>query len=132
MRIAIPCEDARGMDSNVSMHFGRARYFVIADVVNGRVVDVRVVELPFADHVPGQIPRFLHSLGVDTVLAYGVGMKARMFFEQLGIQVITGAYGKVRDVLEAFLKGTLVLDLEWEKREGFHRHEHGHCDHHLW
>ena len=130
MRIAIPCEDARGLDSNVSMHFGRARYFVIADVVNGRVVDVKVVELPFADHVPGQIPRFLHSLGVDTVLAYGVGMRARMFFEQLGIRVITGAYGRVRDVLEAFLRGTLVLDLEWEKREEFHRHKH--CDHHLW
>ena len=127
MRIAIPCEDARGLDSYVSMHFGRARYFVIADVVNGRVVDIKVVELPFAEHVPGQIPRFLHSLGVDTVLAYGVGMRARMFFDQLGIRVITGAYGRVRDVLEDFLRGTLVLDLDWEKREEFHRHEH--CDH---
>ncbi len=129
MRIAIPCEDARGLDSNVAMHFGKARYFLIADVVDGRVVNVEVVELPFVDHVPGQIPKFLYSLGVDVVLAYGVGMRARMFFEQLGIRVITGAYGRVRDVLEGFLRGTLVLDTEWEKREGFHRH--GHCDH-LW
>ena len=127
MRIAIPCEDGRGLDSYVSMHFGRARYFVIADVINGKIVDVKVVELPFVDHVPDQIPQFLHSLGVDTVLAYGVGMRARMFFEQLGIRVITGAYGRVREVLEGFLRGTLVLDLDWEKKEEFRIHRH--CDH---
>ncbi len=127
MRIAIPCEDERGLDSYVSMHFGRARYFVIADVVNGRVVDIKVVQLPFADHVPGQIPRFLQSLGVDTVLAYGVGMRARMFFEELGIRVITGAYGRVRDVLEDFLRGTLVIDEDWESKV----HGHGGRCHHF-
>ena len=130
MRIAVPCEDARGLDSNVSMHFGRAKFFVIADVANGRIVNVEVVQLPFDEHVPGQIPRFLQSLGVDTILAYGVGMRARMFFESMGIRVITGAYGRVRDVLESFLRGTLVLDVDWEKKEGFGKH-HGHCDHHM-
>jgi len=125
MRIAIPC-DGDSLDSSVSMHFGRAPYFLIADIRDGQVVRVEFVRNPFEAHMPGQIPRFLHSLGVDVVISYGMGVKARMFFESLGIEVVTGAYGRVGDVLRNYLAGTLELDLDWEKREEFHRHGHGH------
>ncbi len=121
MRVAIPCDGA-SLESSVSMHFGRAPYYLIADISNEKIVRIEFIRNPFEDHMPGQIPRFLHSLGVNTVIAYGVGMKARFFFESLGIRVITGAFGKVKDVLEGFLKNTLVLDLDWEKREEFRRH----------
>ena len=123
MRIAIPCENA-SLDADVSMHFGRAPFFAIIDVRDGEIVNVEFVRNPFEEHMPGQIPRFLHSLGVNVIIAYGMGVKARMFFESFGISVITGAYGRVRDVVRGFLTGTLELDLEWEKREGFHRHHH--------
>jgi len=123
MRIAIPCENA-SLDANVSMHFGRAPFFAIIDVRDGEVVNVEFVRNPFEEHMPGQIPRFLHSLGVNVIIAYGMGVKARMFFESFGIDVVTGAYGRVRDVVRGYLTGTLELDLEWEKREGFHRHRH--------
>ena len=122
MRIAIPCEDERGLNSNVSMHFGRSRYFVIVDVVDNKITNVEVVQTPFEDHVPGQIPRFLYSLGVDTVICYGMGVRARMFLESMGIKVITGAYGRVKDILEGFLQGTLIIDQEWDKKEEFKRH----------
>ncbi|MBO8182904.1 MAG: NifB/NifX family molybdenum-iron cluster-binding protein [Archaeoglobus sp.] len=122
MKVAIPCMDDRGLDSFVSQHFGRARYFYIAEIEDGEIRG-EVVELPFEDHMPGDIPRFLQSLGVDTVLAYGLGMRAQTFFNQMGIRVITGAYGSVREVLEGFLKGSLVLDERWEEREDFRKHE---------
>ncbi len=122
MKIAIPCIDDRGLDSWVSQHFGRARYFYIAKIENGDITG-EVVELPFEDHLPGDIPRFLQSLGVDTVLAYGLGMRAQTFFSQMGIRVVTGASGSVREVLEGFIKGSLVVDERWEEREEFHRHE---------
>jgi len=124
MRVAIPCSDERGLDSFVSTHFGRARYFVIADIGDG-IEAVRVVELPFEDHMPGDIPRFLQSLGVDVVITYGLGMRAMSFFESMGIQVISGAMGRVRDVLEGFLRNTLVLDTDWRSKEEFGEH---HCD----
>ncbi len=125
MRIAVPCEGP-SLDSEVSMHFGRTPYFAVVDVENGRIANVEFVRNPFEEHMPGQIPNFLHSLGVDTIISYGMGVKARMYFERLGIRVVTGAYGRVRDVIEGYLTGTLKLDLEWEKREGFHRHSEEH------
>jgi len=121
MKIAIPCMDDRGLDSFVSQHFGRARYFYIAEIENGEIKG-EVVELPFENHLPGDIPRFLQSLGVDIVLVYGLGMRAQTFFNQMGIRVITGASGNVRDVLEGFVKGSLVVDERWEEREEFQRH----------
>ena len=122
VKVAIPCMDSRGLDSLVSEHFGRARYFYVAEVKDEEIRG-EVVELPFEDHMPGDIPNFLHSLGVDTVLAYGLGMRAQSFFNQLGIRVVTGAYGTVRDVLEGFIKGNLVIDERWEEREEFRKHE---------
>jgi predicted Fe-Mo cluster-binding NifX family protein len=71
--------------------------------------------------VPGEIPNFLHSLKVDTVLAYGLGKRAQTFLRQMGIRVITGAYGSVKEVLDGFLKGNLPLDEGWEKRKDFCR-----------
>ncbi|RLI75589.1 dinitrogenase iron-molybdenum cofactor [Archaeoglobales archaeon] len=124
MRVAIPCIDDRGLDSYVSQHFGRARYFVIADVDNG-VKDVKVVRLPFEDHMPGDIPRFLQSLGVEVVITYGLGMRAMGFFESMGIRVVSGAMGKVGDVLDGFIKNSLVLDKDWRSKEEFSGH---HCD----
>ncbi|RLI75007.1 dinitrogenase iron-molybdenum cofactor [Archaeoglobales archaeon] len=124
VRVAIPCSDESGLNSTVSQHFGRARYFLIAEI--GDEISTKVVELPFVNHMPGDIPRFLQSLGVDTVIVYGLGMKARSFFENMGITVISGAMGRVGEVLERFIRGNLVLDLEWERKEEFRRH--GHCD----
>ena len=121
MRVAIPCSDDRGLDSYVSQHFGRARYFLIADIGN-EVKSVRVVELPFEDHMPGDIPRFLQSLGVDAVIVYGLGMRAMGFFESMGIRVVSGAMGRVGDVLDAFIKNSLVLDKDWRSREEFKHH----------
>jgi|Deesub1362A_J573_1020465.scaffolds.fasta_scaffold00049_133 predicted Fe-Mo cluster-binding NifX family protein len=122
MKIAIPCKDNTGFDSQILSHFGRARYFFIAEV-NEDEVKGEVVELPFQEHRPGDIPRFLNSLGVDTIIAYGLGMRAQSFFAEMGIRVISGASGKVRDVIDSFTKGNLEVDRDWDKREGFHRHE---------
>ncbi len=123
MRVAIPCSDDRGLDSHVSQHFGRARYFLIADIDDG-IRNVRVVELPFENHMPGDIPRFLQSLGVDVVITYGLGMKAMGFFESMGIKVISGAMGRVGDVLEGFIKNSLILDTDWRSKEEFRGHHH--------
>ncbi len=53
MRIAIPAEDNRGLESNVSRHFGRAKYFVFVDVEEGKTENAEVVEVPFDEHRPG-------------------------------------------------------------------------------
>jgi len=122
MRIAIPAEDNRGLDSNVCPHFGRARFFVLVDVEGGKLVNVDVVSMPFERHMPGDIPNFLRNKGVELVIAYGVGRRAMEFFENLGIKVITGASGRVGDVVEGYLRDKLNLDEEWQVRDEFKKH----------
>lgn len=63
MRVAIPAEDDRGIKSNVSKHFGRSRYFVFVDIEGEDVKNVEVVEVPFEEHGPGDLPNFIKDHG---------------------------------------------------------------------
>ena len=116
MRIAIPAEDNRGLESNVSGHFGRARYFVFVDVEDNKIKDAKVVEVPFEEHGPGDLPNFIREHGGEVVLAYGMGRRAIDYFNQLGIEVVTGAYGKIKDVVEAFINQVLEVDPYWKEK----------------
>lgn len=100
MRVAI------STDGNfVSAHFGRCPYFTIVDFEDGNIKKTEVIENP--GHQPGFIPRFLHQKGVKCIVAGGMGMRARGFFAEEGIQTILGITGKVNDVIEKLKQGTL-------------------------
>ena len=45
-----------------------------------------------------------------------MGIKARAYFKDLGITVVTGAYGRVKDVVEAFIHQVLEVDPHWKGR----------------
>ena len=89
----------------VSAHFGRCPAFTIVEIENGRIKDKQTIANP--GHVPGFIPRFLHERGVCCILAGGMGPRASGFFEELGMQAVVGVSGKIDDVLDQLLKGTL-------------------------
>lgn len=100
MRVAI------STDGNVvSAHFGRCPYFTIVDFEDGIVKKTEVIENP--GHQPGYIPRFLHQKGVTCIVAGGMGMRARGFFAEEGIQTILGVTGRINGVIEKLKQGTL-------------------------
>ena len=108
MRIAFPVNNAYGLDASISEHFGHCPFFVLVDIQDGKIDPVQTVRNPdFSDHQPGSIPRFIHSHGVNVMVAGGMGRRAVDFFDQLGIRAVTGASGTVRQGLEAFLQGLL-------------------------
>jgi predicted Fe-Mo cluster-binding NifX family protein len=108
MRIAISADNNNGLDSVVSPHFGRCPYFVLVDMDEQAVKIVNAVENPYyASHQPGQVPAFINSHGANVMLTGGMGRRAIMFFEQFGIQPVTGAAGNVRQSLERYLGGAL-------------------------
>ncbi|ANF22956.1 NifB/NifX family molybdenum-iron cluster-binding protein [Thermococcus piezophilus] len=123
MRIAVPIKDNRGLESEVCEHFGRARYVVFIDVEDGTVKGSEVIEVPFKEHESGDLPAFIKEHGGEVVLAYGMGRRAIAYFNTMGVQVITGVSGKVRDVLEGLAKGTLKTDPDWRSKGDFGRHE---------
>ena len=53
------------------------------------------------------VPNFIKQQGAEVIIAGGMGMRAIEFFNQLGIEAVTGASGRVADVINSYLKGNL-------------------------
>jgi predicted Fe-Mo cluster-binding NifX family protein len=108
MRVAVSADGSNGLDSVVSAHFGRCPYYVLVDLDGREVSRVSAVENPYyGQHQPGQVPSFIQKLGANVMLAGGMGRRAIGFFQQYGIQAVTGACGTVRHALEQYLGGAL-------------------------
>jgi len=126
MRIAIPCSNNNGLESEISMHFGRSPYYAFVDVEGDEIKSFEVVPVPFAEHGPGDLPNFVKENGGDVVISYGMGGRAVDFFNQLNIEVVTGASGNVKDAVESFIKGDINIDRDWKSKEEFGHHESSH------
>ncbi|AHF80759.1 NifB/NifX family molybdenum-iron cluster-binding protein [Thermococcus paralvinellae] len=124
MRIAIPAKDDKGLESEVCEHFGRAKYFVFVDIQNKKIENVEVVKVPFDEHNPGDLPNFIKEHGGEVVLAYGMGRRATAYFQSLGIQVVTGTHGEIKDVVEAFINQALKVDENWKEKIEQEKHRH--------
>jgi predicted Fe-Mo cluster-binding NifX family protein len=124
MRIAVSADNKDGLDSVVSPHFGRCPYFVLVDLEGQQFKEIREVDNPyFGNHQPGQVPALIHSLGANVMLTGGMGGRAIMFFQQYGIEGVTGAYGTVRQSVERYLGGQLTGAVPCAESV-----EHGHGD----
>lgn len=108
MRLAFASEDRLGLEGEVSMHFGRCPYYTFLEVEKGQVKDMQIIDNPYyGNHVPGKVPEFIHSQKAEVMIAGGMGPRAIQFFDDYGIEAVTGAFGKIKDVLEAYLQGNL-------------------------
>jgi len=105
-KIAFSCEDNKGLQSEMSMHFGRCPYYTMVEVDAGEVKNIEVVENPYYNnHVPGVVPGFIKDQNADVMVAGGMGPRAIQMFQGFGIEVATGVAGKVENVLKAYLDG---------------------------
>lgn len=107
--------------NQVSQHFGHCEGFQVFSVFDGKVVGEEFVQSP--GHRPGFLPPFLADMGVNTVIAGGMGATAQELFQERGIMVIVGAYGPLDAVINEYLKGNLVSSGSVCTE---HAHE-GHC-----
>jgi len=98
MLIAIPSEG-----NMVCPHFGHCAEFALYDTNNKSLKSV-----PSPGHVPGALPVFLKQLGVELVIAGGMGGSAQNLFTSQDVQVIVGASGKIKDVIVLYEKGELI------------------------
>ena len=108
-KIAIASEDHMGLNSKVSAHFGRCPYYTLVEVENGEIRKVSNVENPYyvSHGQPGDAPNFIKQQGADVIIAGGMGPRAIQFFNELGIEAVTGAIGRVADAVNSYIKGNL-------------------------
>jgi len=102
MRIAIPVSEGK-----LSLHFGHCDQFAIFEIDNGKIIG-RNDEVPPA-HEPGVLPKWLHEIGVNVIIAGGMGQRAQQLFAQNEIEVVIGAQaGSPEELVSAYLQNTLA------------------------
>ncbi len=117
MRIAIASDGDK-----VAEHFGRCPSYTLVDIENGNAVHREVLDNP--GHEPGRIPVFLKEHGAEVIVAGGMGRRAQMLFDQMGIQQVLGITGPVDQVVSSCIHGSL------EGAESLCAHGEGHGDGH--
>jgi predicted Fe-Mo cluster-binding NifX family protein len=129
MKIALATDDNMGLDAVLSHHFGRCPYYIVVDVKDKEIQDIKAAKNPFYEShgQAGEVPNFIHSLGADVIIAGGMGPKAIGFFQQLGIQALTGASGIVGDVIKSYIHGQIEGAVPCSDHDSSHSietHEH--------
>ncbi len=119
MKVGIVLEDDKGLEGNVSAHFGQCPYFLIADIENNEIKNEKVVPNT-AVHGGGGCIAVDEILKheITHVIAGGMGMGAQNKFAQANVQVF-GFAGSVKDAIDSFINKSL---------NGLGAcHEHGDC-----
>lgn len=84
MKFAVPLAEGK-----LTAHFGHCKEFALVDVEDNKITNKETIVPP--PHEPGVLPRWLHELGTDVIIAGGMGARALDLFAQNGIRVLTGA-----------------------------------------
>jgi predicted Fe-Mo cluster-binding NifX family protein len=100
MKVAIAVDG-----SAVAPHFGRCEGYVVADIDEGEVAAQERLANP--GHEPGRLPAMLRDLGVECIVAGGMGPRAVALFESYGIGQVTGVEGTVEETLARLADGSL-------------------------
>jgi len=114
MKIAVA-----SLNGMVTEHFGYCESFRIFETENNVVT--KNESIPNPGHKPGFLPNFLNDMGVNVIIAGGMGGSAVNIFNEKGIEVITGAKGSAEAATNSYLQGAL-------KSTGSVCHEHQHHD----
>lgn len=114
MKIAAACEGKQ-----ITEHFGHCQNFMIFDVEDNKITDSKSISNP--GHKPGFLPNFLNEQSVNVIISGGMGGGAVDIFNELKIEVVTGAKGDAIIVVENYLSGKL-------KSTDSVCHEHNHKD----
>ena len=82
MKFAIPLAEGK-----LTAHFGHCREFALVEVEDAKIKTKETLEPP--PHEPGALPRWLHEIGTDVIIAGGMGARALDLFAQNGIKVLS-------------------------------------------
>lgn len=85
MKYAIPMTGGK-----VSAHFGHCEQFALIDVDEATKQIIKKEFISSPGHEPGLLPRWLAEMGVNLIIAGGMGTRAQNLFQQNNISVIIG------------------------------------------
>lgn len=111
------------LDGSFCSHFGGSDGFAIIETEDGKILNEKYVKAP--DHERGVFPRFLASLGVNTIIAGGMGTNAKLILERYNIEVFMGVnFDEPTKLVEDYLKNTLISSGNLCDHEEHNHHRH--------
>jgi len=107
MKVCIPTMGGRGLDEELGEHFGRVPTYTLVDTETN---EVSIIDNT-SEHTGGvgYPPEIIANAGAEVMICSGLGRRAILMFQQKGIMVYVGAYGKVRDALQMWEQGQLQV-----------------------
>ena len=112
MRLAVPVRDDKGMDSETAGRFGRASYFILADIDNGEVTNLKTIKNTFSSRKEKaglSIANMLIRKKVDALLAKKLGEISFHTLRDHMVDIYEIRGGRAGDVIDDFRKGSLEL-----------------------
>lgn len=113
MKVAIPTNDRKGLDSAISPEFSTCRFFILSDLEGDRIASSEFIahELPGpVKGVTGAVAFLLAGQGVEAAVVQRIGDTDRLALAGNGIRVYAGARGTVFDALRQLIDGRLEED----------------------
>jgi len=104
MKIAISAMDST-LDAEVDPRFGRCQYFIIIDPDTMQFEAVDNSSAMASGGAGISTGQMIASKGVQAVLTGNCGPNAYQVLSGAGIQVITGASGRVKDAIQVYKSG---------------------------
>jgi predicted Fe-Mo cluster-binding NifX family protein len=101
MKFAIPLAEGK-----LTAHFGHCQEFALVDVEDNEIKNKETLIPP--PHEPGVLPKWLHDLGTNVIIAGGMGGRALDLFAQNDIKVVVGAPSLTpEELVRQYLDNTL-------------------------
>ena len=104
MRIVFPVDEAVGVDSRLSGHFGRAPFYALIDLDDEGHVIGQATITNTSEHFGGTglPPDRIIQLKPKALVTYGLGSKALKMFQDAGVAVLRTEANTVREVVNAY------------------------------
>ena len=126
MKVCVPTTGDRGLEDFVGEHFGRVSFYTIVDTETSEVQILRNT----SEHMGGRgyPPEIMNNAGVEVMICSGLGRRAIMMFEEMGIMVYVGASGSVANAIDMWEKNNLpaATDENACQQHAFRKHDHHH------
>ncbi len=109
MKVAIS-STGKNLESEVDARFGRCSYFLIIEIKNKEIKNIKAIENTAKAQMGGAgitAGEIVANEKVNAVITTNVGPRAFSVFEQFGIKIYQGQ-GKIKDAIQDFMKGKLT------------------------
>ncbi len=109
LKIAIP-SSGESIDASISPVFGRAQYFIIAEIENGEIKEWKAIKNPAELQRGGAgicAARIVCEEGIEAVVTITIGPRAFDALKLSGVKIYRGIEDSVRKNLELLAKNEL-------------------------